>query len=413
MNVEFTNNCEVFHERLARLHETANALFWISPDLLPEAFKELITTSNILRLAAEELYQQNEELVRIQHSLERECQSYKDLFELAPEAYLITNGIGIIEAANRAACNLLNVSKSFIIDKSINDFVATEQCQHFRYEATPIYQWGKVREILSSKQYKGNLAAFETAGIVKNKRSSKPEKIQWLIREKNHSFPAELAPFSASINYDYDDCDIKKNRPTYKYSKGETIPLNPSILCYLLQGSVKLSTFCETGEEVLLGLAIPEMVFGSTISLDTYQAISLSDVELMAFSEAEIAANQFLSYILLPKIKQRSRQAERLLFISGRRRVEKRLQHLLLFLKEEIGQKVANGTRLLIRLTHEELASACCTTRVTITRLMSKLHQCGFISFDAKNHIIINDSLESFLENQMSRSFKSHSSVIQ
>ena len=70
-----------------------------------------------------------------------------------------------------------------------------------------------------------------------------------------------------------------------------------------------------------------------------------------------------------------------------------------------------NGTRLPIRLTHEEIASACCTTRVTITRLINKLQQRGFISFDAKNHIIINDLLENFLENQMSGSFSYHSVI--
>jgi CRP-like cAMP-binding protein len=410
MNVEqSTKNSEVFQERLASLHETANALLWISPDLLPEAFKELITTSNILRLAAEELYQQNEELARRQYLLDKECQSYRDLFELASEAYLITNESGIIEAANRTACKLLNVSKQFLIGKPIINFVATEQCQRFPYEAIQISQGEKGRE-LAPLQHKSNLTETAIVSIAKNKRG-KSGKISWLIREKIKRTPAELEPLSTSINFDGHDCDITKNRPIHKYSKGETIPLNPSVLCYLLQGSVKLSTFCETGEEVLLGIAIPEMVFGSITSLNTYQAIALSNVELVTIYEAEIAVNPFLSHILLPKIKQRSRQTERFLFISGRRRVEKRLQHLLMFLKDEIGQRVQNGTRLSIRLTHEEIASACCTTRVTITRLISKLQQRGFISFDAKNHIIINDLLENFLENQMSGSFSYHSVI--
>lgn len=409
MNVEqFSKNSEVLDQRLAHLHETANALFWISPDLLPEAFKELITTSNMLRLAAEKLYQQNEELTRSQYLLERECQSYRDLFELASEAYLITNGSGIIEAANRATCNLLNISKQYLMGKPIINFVATEQCQHFPYEAIPISECID-RELLPLRGKKNLSDAV--ISLVKNKRD-RAEKIHWLIREKILPQQVKLAPLPTSVNSDYHDCDITKNRPVHKYSKGETIPLNPSVLCYLFQGLVKLSTFCETGEEVLLGLVIPDMVFGSTTTLDTYQAVALSDVELVVISEAEIAVNPFLSHILLPKIKQRSRQTERFLFISGRRRVEKRLQHLLLFLKDEIGQSVAKGTRLPIRLTHEEIASACCTTRVTITRLISKLQQQGFISFDAKNHIIINDVLANFLENQMSGSFSSRNAVI-
>jgi CRP-like cAMP-binding protein len=412
MNVEqSTKNLEVFYQRLAHLQETASALLWISPDLFPEAFKELITTSTILRLTAEELCQQKEELVRKQYLLDREYQSYRDLFELIPEAYLITSESGIIEAANRAACNLLNVSKQFLVGKLIFNFAATEQYQHSSYEAIPISQWDKGRESVPLQQHTSNFSNTAMVSVVKNKQSQLGNKY-WLIRKKSPSPQVELESLSTSTNYNCYDCDISTNRPIHKYSKGETIPLNPSIICYLRQGSVKLSTFYETGEEVLLGLAIPEMVFGSTTSLDTYQATALSDVELVRISEAEIAVNPFLSHILLPKIKQRSRQAECFLFISGRRRVEKRLQHLLLFLKEEIGQSVAKGIRLPIRLTHEELASACCTTRVTITRLMSKLQQQSFISVDAKNHIIINDLLESFLENQMSDLFSSHSSSI-
>lgn len=69
--------------------------------------------------------------------------------------------------------------------------------------------------------------------------------------------------------------------------------------------------------------------------------------------------------------------------------IQNRLQYLLQLLKQEVGEQVDNGTRLSVRFTHEELASACCTTRVTITRLLSKLQQQNLICFDAKKHIIL------------------------
>ncbi|MBD0389054.1 MAG: Crp/Fnr family transcriptional regulator, partial [Nostoc sp. C3-bin3] len=72
-------------------------------------------------------------------------------------------------------------------------------------------------------------------------------------------------------------------------------------------------------------------------------------------------------------------------------RVQERLQNLLQILKGEIGETVPQGTRLSVRFTHEEIASACCTTRVTITRLMGILEQLCLISFDSKNHIILKD----------------------
>lgn len=388
MNVEqLATNAELFHKRLARLQETTKALSWISPDLLPQAFKELIATSNTLQLAAEELYEQNEELLRTQYLLEQECQTFQKLFELTSDAYLVTNSEGIIEEANSAACDLLACSKQFLVGKPIFNFVSLEECQRFNSEIQ-ISQSEKSRKLVLLKQRKSNsfYAAF-TVGVVKNKQG-KPQMLHWLMGEKTGHQPVELTPF----NYDCNDYDISQNRPLHKYYKGETIPLNPLAICYVRQGSVKLTTFCETGEEVMLGLATPNMVFGSSItSLNTYQAIALSDVELVTIYEAEIAANPFLSYTLLPKIKQRLRQTESFLFIFAKRRVEERLQDFLLLLKQEIGHTVAKGTRISIRFTHEEIASACCTTRVTITRLMSKLQREGFMSFDSTNHIILND----------------------
>jgi CRP-like cAMP-binding protein len=182
-----------------------------------------------------------------------------------------------------------------------------------------------------------------------------------------------------------------QNRPLYKHTKGETIPLHTSVIWYVCHGLVKLSTFSETGEEVLLGLAKTQMVFGSSMtSLSIYQATALSDVELVPIYVSEIALTPAISHVLLPKINQRLQQTESFLAISRKQLVEDRLHYLLELLKQEVGEPVEGGTRLSVRFTHEDIASACCTTRVTVTRLLGKLQQQGVISFDAKKHIVVN-----------------------
>ena len=134
------------------------------------------------------------------------------------------------------------------------------------------------------------------------------------------------------------------------------------------------------------------MVFGSSLTfLNIYQATALSDVELVSIHVGEIAASLTLSHTLLPKINQRLQQTESFLVISGRRRVKDRLHHLLQLLKREVGETMSEGTHLSVRFTHEDIASACCTTRVTVTRLMGKLQQQGIISFNSKNYIILKD----------------------
>ncbi|MBR8836099.1 MAG: Crp/Fnr family transcriptional regulator [Stigonema ocellatum SAG 48.90 = DSM 106950] len=123
--------------------------------------------------------------------------------------------------------------------------------------------------------------------------------------------------------------------------------------------------------------------------LSIYEATVLLDAELVSIHLAEIAVSPTLSHTLFLKISQRLKQAESFLVISSRQRIQDRLHHLLQLLAQEIGQPVEEGTRLSVRLTHEELASYCYTTRVTITRLMGKLRRQGKISFDQKNHIIL------------------------
>lgn len=384
MNIEqFIQSAEALHQRLADLYQTASVLPWIPPDLLPQAFKELYSNSKMVQLAAEELYQQNEELIQTRNLLEAERQHYQNLFNFAPDGYLVTNGEGIIKEANPAAAKLLNISQQFLIGKPMANFVSLDERQCFRTELNQLSQSDRVKElVLRLQQYRGEcFDAALTVTVVRN-QYGRVNSFHWLLRNINELQRTELV--SAKTN-----SDLSQGRPVFKYSKGEAIPLNPLVIWYVRQGLVKLSTFCETGEEVLLGLATTQMVFGSNMtSLPIYQAIALSDVELVSIYLAEIAVTPILSDTLLPKINQRLKQTEAFLVISGRRRVEDRLHHLLQLLKQEVGEPVEEGTRLSVRFTHEDIANACCTTRVTVTRLMGKLQQQGLISFDVKKHIV-------------------------
>ncbi len=387
MNIELlTKRTEALHKDLASLYQTASVLAWITPELQPQAFQEILNSAKMAHLAMEELRQQNEELIQTQHLLEAEREHYQDLFELAPDGYLVTNADGIIQEANAAAAKLLNVSKQFLVGKGMINFISLEERQHFRSELNQLSQSDTTKELVIRLQQRHGefLNAALTVTVVRN-RQGKIKHLYWLLRNLTEQQRTE------SITIE-NESDIIQNRPVYKYSKGEDICLGPRVIWYVHQGVVKLSTFCETGEEVLIGLAKTGMVFGSSMTgLNIYQATALCDVELVSFSEAEIAASPTLNHSLLLKINHRLQQTECLLVNSGRHRVQERLQNLLQILKREIGETVPQGTRLSVRFTHEDIASACCTTRVTITRLMGILEQLGLISFDSKNHIILKD----------------------
>jgi PAS domain S-box-containing protein len=386
VNIEqFIQRTEALHKSLADLYQTASVLPWIPPDMLPQAFKELYGTSKIIQLAAEELYQQNEELIQTRNLLEAERQYYQDLFEFAPDGYLVTNAEGIIREANLSAAKLLNISRQSLIGKPMSNFVLFQERHCFRSELNQLSRSDRIRElVVRFRQGHGDFfTAALTVTVVRNQHG-RVSSLRWLLRNIDERQQTE--------GLVKNDIDISQDRPLHKHSKGETILLNPLIIWYVRQGVIKLSTFFETGEEALIGLAKTQMVFGSNMtSLPIYQATALTDVELVSIYVAEIAVNPMLSRILLPKINQRLQQTESFLVVSRRRRVEDRLHHLLELLKREVGESMVGGTRLSVRFTHEDIASACCTTRVTITRLLGKLQQQNVISFDAKKHIILKD----------------------
>ncbi len=186
--------------------------------------------------------------------------------------------------------------------------------------------------------------------------------------------------------------ELQEGRRLHFYAKGEEIPLVSQGVWQVCQGLVQLSTLCQNGEEVWLGWAEPSTFFGQWFSLlRSYQAIALCDVQLTWFSLAEINASPRLSQLVLPQLVRRIQQTEALLAISGQRRVEDRLQHLLMLMKQQIGQPVAGGTRIEMRITHQNLANAIGTTRVTVTRLLSKLKSEGLITIDRDRHIILRE----------------------
>ncbi|MBD2439026.1 helix-turn-helix domain-containing protein [Nostoc sp. FACHB-110] len=385
MNIErLIQSLESMYQPLAELHQTARILPWIPSDLLPQAYQELYNNSKILQLAAEELYQQNEELIRTQNLLESERQYYLELFEFAPDGYLVTNTAGVIEDANATITKLLNISKQFLVGKAMINFVCLEERSHFRSKLNQLAHINKTKELVLRLQqrYGEYFDAAVTVAAIRNQQGEVTH-LFWLLRNISDRHPTALQLTANSH-------ELIQNRPVYKHPKGENISLNTSVIWYVCRGWVKLSTFSETGEEVLLGLAKNQMVFGSSMTaLSVYQATALADVELVPIYVSELAVNQPLSHILLPKITQRLQQTESFLAISRKQLVEDRLHYLLELLKQEAGEQVDNGTRISIRFTHEEIASACCTTRVTITRLLSKLQQQDLISFDAKKHMVL------------------------
>ncbi len=184
--------------------------------------------------------------------------------------------------------------------------------------------------------------------------------------------------------------EAKEGRRLHLYHRGEQIPLDRQGIWQVYRGMVELSTTQPGGEEVLLGWAQPSAFFGMWLTyLDVYAARSLTDVYLRWFLHSEVESSPHLSSQLAVSLTRRLRQSEAMLAIAGQRRVEDRLCHLLNLLKDEMGQAAEEGIRIEMRFTHQTIANAIGTTRVTVTRLLGKLQRQGCIVLDRDRHIII------------------------
>ncbi len=84
--------------------------------------EELETTLEELRIAEEELLRQNERL-------RTEQQRYQDLFDFAPDGYLVTDTAGIIQEANQAVTTDLAAG---LVGQPLFNFIATQDLEVFR-----------------------------------------------------------------------------------------------------------------------------------------------------------------------------------------------------------------------------------------------------------------------------------------
>ena len=131
---KFTYEIEFRRNRVEQLHQSAKELFLAPRNLLREAFEELNTALEELEVAYDQLCQKNEELAIARKTVEVERQRYQELFECAPDGYLVTDTNGIIQEANQAAARLLNVQQHFLVGKPLLIFIPKEERAAFRFE---------------------------------------------------------------------------------------------------------------------------------------------------------------------------------------------------------------------------------------------------------------------------------------
>lgn len=86
-------------ERFEQLKQRSQEFPWAHNDMTAESLEELSTALEELHVAAEEMRCQHESLMEAQETILAERQRYLDLFEFAPDAYVVTDLAGHIQEA--------------------------------------------------------------------------------------------------------------------------------------------------------------------------------------------------------------------------------------------------------------------------------------------------------------------------
>lgn len=187
------------------------------------------------------------------------------------------------------------------------------------------------------------------------------------------------------------------------FERGKTIffPGDPAERVYfLLKGAVKLSRVYEAGEEITVALLRENSVFG-VLSLLTgnrsdrfYHAVAFTSVELLSAPieqvEQALKENPDLSWLMLRGLSSRILQTEMMIETLAHRDMGSRLVSFLLILCRDFGVPASNGITVDLKLSHQAIAEAIGSTRVTVTRLLGELRDQDLISIQKKKITVHN-----------------------
>ncbi len=178
-------------------------------------------------------------------------------------------------------------------------------------------------------------------------------------------------------------------------SKTIFFPGDPAERVYLIRrGAVRLSRVYETGEEITVALLRENSLFG-VLSLLTgnrsdrfYHAVAFTRVELVAAPAKSvrnaIEQDASVGLLLLQGLSSRVLQTETMIETLTHRDMSSRLASFLLVLCRDFGVPGERGVTIDLRLSHQAIAEAIGSTRVTITRLLGELKSSSLLAIDRK-----------------------------
>ena len=165
------------------------------------------------------------------------------------------------------------------------------------------------------------------------------------------------------------------------FPAGQELPREREYIWLIISGVVKTYTYI--GEKaVTLGFWGSKDIVGIPLSkIDRYRTKCLSNVKAVAIPQARWRS-------LSREMIYCEQQTQQLIYIVRNNRVANRIWLLLTWLASKFGRVTPRGTVIDFKLTHQELADALGTTRITVTKILNQYEREGLI-FRPKTKCII------------------------
>jgi len=163
-------------------------------DALPTPFPGFAELIEQPQAAEEESPDATERLQLGHQQAEMEVQRYRDLFEFAPDGYLMTDLRGVLRECNRAAATLLDRPKHHLIGKPLSSFVAPEDRAAYRRRLPLLRRLERAGEWELALKTAGDAHVYAgvTVALVRDHEGN-PAALRWLLRDVTRRKRAETA----------------------------------------------------------------------------------------------------------------------------------------------------------------------------------------------------------------------------
>ena len=174
-----------------------------------------------------------------------------------------------------------------------------------------------------------------------------------------------------------------------EFKRHDRLPTGNGALWRIQRGYVRSLSWGLEGDPIPLGFWSTGDVLGEAIAQTSpYEVQCLSPVT----AEALKPTYTFSRDAVLAQVQQ----SNELLKIVHCRQTEQRLLHFVCWLARRFGKPTPAGIAVSIRLTHQDIADAIATTRVTVTRLLKKVEREGKLRWSVQEKVIHAATLSQF-----------------